>query len=907
MLPLAACAAGWVIAHRVLQERNPLLVGSLGPLVGALLLILAANWTPREHLFVLPYFFGALALAGLALKGPEWAWPRHSRGVNVTVTVTALLVLGFTHYHQLRFLDTDMWIHEALIGSYIHGVFPPVHPFFPEFPLNGHYGRDLLVATLTPLHADPLGATWGLNLVLQTCGFLALFGSVSRFTGSPLQGIVAALMAYFGVCTGFRVGLIDTFDGNNGVTYTLLILIFYLMMRVLRGEGWRVAVVAGVLLGAYQLVYETHFGLMMLTGLTIAVFFVRERRIWLQILVVATLALGLAAVEGGPISDLIARRGAHHYSNVETNLSQRVQARFPKEHFAQVMVTTAEYQRLSVAYKTSFFKGLRPRIEGTGYMSVFDPRFFPLHWLPLYLAPLTLWCLYRHQHQTGLAFWVFGAWAYAIPAVVDFGPIYEWEFYRWEFAAGMGWAAALGISLALVLGSEPEAAGDEDDEGQPEALIQAQSEPYGWTLKLGRRFPRAVAAGLVLVAALAAGEKLLNDAVIDIQKHPMAWFPDPGQWRAERPELGLDKVDLQATRWLSERVKTGERVVNNLGSETPQGIWPDTGITARTGALPAGRAVSPHQGEQQNQPGGQGPCQYRSPSARAFLATGRPELLSSRNIQWLYLDPDRIQGDWLDRLEGLESSPEFSDTEGHRRRVYRLPPAPREAAHPTSVEARLNVSQADLRTGRHYPVELRFKESVEGVVRTRVVSPEHTEDPLDIQVQGESVTHSLVTPLIEGSYQLQISFPPSEEVAVSLPFEVNFETRLRSIRGRLDLPGAFHTKQILRMRLGLTSQAALDTAAFEFFYRLKQEGGDYLWDWSDFPQPIELVLEPGQEREYFILFVTPHHPGTYLTELFLRDKETGREYPLAGDYAPIHVAPKTAGDVAPKTAGDVAP
>ena len=52
--------------------------------------------------------------------------------------------------------------------------------------------------------------------------------------------------------------------------------------------------------------------------------------------------------------------------------------------------------------------------------------------------------------SVGLAFWIFGAFAFLVPGLVHFGPIYEFESFRWQFAAGFGFAGALGVAAGLV-------------------------------------------------------------------------------------------------------------------------------------------------------------------------------------------------------------------------------------------------------------------------------------------------------------------------------------------------------------------------------------------------------------------------------------------------------------------------
>ncbi|MBI3925169.1 MAG: hypothetical protein HY319_06485 [Armatimonadetes bacterium] len=898
LIALSASWLGWMMSRRLLAERDVLLCGALSPLLGASATILAANWIPHARRELLIGIFLGLGALLLLKKGMALEIPRLSRGLAVSLAVSSVCVLFYTAYAQMRFLDTDNWIHEPLIASYIKGVFPPVNPYVPESPLTGHYGRDLLMATLSPAGADPLGTVWSVNLVLQLAGFLALFSSVRVLTGAPgdtgsgLRGILAALMGYYGVCVGIRVGLADSFDGNNGVVYSLLILLFHLMLRVVRGEGgaglW---VLAGVVLGGYQIVYETHFGLLMLTGLIMAAWHLRIARAWAGVLVVAALALLLAFTEGGPLTQMLHPKPA----DADQNVTQYVTMKFPKEHLFQVLVTTADYQRLSAAYRTSLFEGLKPVIQGEGYMHIFDPRFLCAHWMPLLLCPLSLFTLVRRGDGVGQAYWVFGALAYLVPALVDFG-MYENEYFRWEFAAGFGFAVALGIALGHWLSA-----------GTGSAPVRLQGLEDGWGIHIARRGPLWLGAILVLIASLAAGENIVNDAIIDVQKGRVNWSADPGAWRVAQPELGIAPADIEAMDWLAPRVAPRDRVLSNLGSETPAGIWPDSVLAARTGAFPAGRSQPPRGTLLHAHP-----FYHRAPVARAFYATGRPELVSQAGVQWLFLDIDRLAGRaWLE-LESrkLESSPVFQDKENNRRQVFRLPP-PEEVLSPPGLKAQVALpgNTRELRAATRYPVRLHLENPGDrplaiGWLETRVVGPDGGDlgqPPLRI-LEGELapgasavIEHSLVTPLEEGRYLLEVSRSQGGEVLARLPFEVDFRERLGAIQARLDLPDSFVTRRFYKLRMGLTPQRALraEEDELEFYYRLRRGGGgEYVWELDSIPQPIELELEPGVEREYFVDMLTPWEPGSYEPELYLREKSSGQSIRLQGQIPPIHVRPE---------------
>jgi hypothetical protein len=56
--------------------------------------------------------------------------------------------------------------------------------------------------------------------------------------------------------------------------------------------------------------------------------------------------------------------------------------------------------------------------------------------------------LRQKEAHEGAVLWVFGLTSFLVPALVDFGPVHEREYFRWEFAAGFGFAGALAVALA---------------------------------------------------------------------------------------------------------------------------------------------------------------------------------------------------------------------------------------------------------------------------------------------------------------------------------------------------------------------------------------------------------------------------------------------------------------------------
>ena len=881
LLLIASSLLGILVLQRLVGETRKGLLLALGPLQGLALLELTANFTSSAHWNSLIYLCAALAALLAFLPSPGLHSAELSRRWKLIVGLTLLVVLGYTQYAQMRFLDTDNWVHEPLIAFYMRGLWPPIHPYFPDIQLNGHFGRDLLMAVLTPPLADPLGTVWLVNLLAQACAFMGLFALALRYGERPLSAYLCALLIFFGICVGSRVGMADTFDGNNGIVYAFLVLLLYHLAQVLEIDAstsrpatrW---ISAGVTLGAYQAVYESNFGVLFLVGLTLALCLRKPARVWGALLVVAAIALLLACNEGGPLTDLAHRqRGAALTTQTEQNQGQHVALHFPKEKFLQVLVTTAEYQRVSAAFQSKLFASCKPRLAGEGYMGIYDPRFLYAHWLPLYLAPLSLWTLLRKRSQLGLIFWSFGCWAYLIPAIIDFGPLYELEYFRWEYAAGWGFAGALGLALGQWF---------------PQAPLSCHTSSEGLQLHFRRSFPRFAGALLVLIGSLAAGEKLLNDALL----HPVKMLQSINSWRENQPDLGLCRADLEAMNWMAPQVSQGQRVLSNLGSETALGIWPDSVLATRTGAVAAGHDHPPEGSRQHAHP-----SYYRNALARAFQATGRPDLLQAAHIHWLFVDPAQLSPAARETLQRRQPDLKVFSSGDQTRWVASLPPAtppPPVASGQAEIHIAPLENPDELRAGRRYPVQLTLRNPQPdkihlGWIRSQVPGQE----PLDLCLNQDlepgaslQLEHSLVTPLAEGAYTCQFSQDTSPLAEGA--FHTDIKKRLARLHARLDLPDSFEKKRFYSLRLGLTSAQTIHAGSeFTLSWRLRVPGGDYLWNLDSIPQAIVLDLEAGQEREYSLQFLSPQDSGLYQPELELREKSSGAIIPLQGQLGPVRV------------------
>ena len=898
VLALAVSFLGYGLSRRVLGAEDGWEALTLAPLVGSLLLIAGANVVGPVEIR-LPMTIGS-ALVGLAL-----CWKGRSASVEAEVdaepssrtwlgTLVGLLVLvvGYVIYAGFFTLDTDNWVHEPLIATYAAGLFPPQHPFFAGVELKGHYGRDLLIASLLPPKTDPLAVVWLLNPVLALASAGVLLTIARRWGDSRSSALSAVAMVFFGICVGFRVGLADCFDGNNGVVYALAIALFYVMLRVFgllpsRRPPPRVAlgVLAGVLLGTYCLVYETHFALFLLTGAVLlvpAIWRSSERpRLVLGIVLTIVVSLGLSAVEGGPITDIVQAKMSGRKAPEtlqEANVAQHVTMKFPKSQLFKVLATSADYMRVSPGFRLGPFRSLTPETDTEGYISIFSPSFLATHWLPVFSAPLTLLWLVRRRHYPGLAFWLFGAWAYLVPSLIDFGPTYELEYFRWEFAAGFGFSVPLGLLCG-------------------ELLSRSIEDPK-------RRRATRLAAVVLLGLALWPAEKMINRAIIDVQKNGLPPIVPPGDWRVARPELGVTKADIACAQALSGKVTPGEFMMTNLGSESPLGLWPDCVISGLSAARIGGRAHPPEGTRLHAHP-----LFYRSSLQKALMASSRLDLLEQAQVPWLVLDPSRTELD--EKLaESSQAKKEFETTiGGATRQLWRWTSKAAESqpADPAlKVTASLSGSGPpeleavrEWRSNTLMTLELRVTNPTDkpvstGWVRLRVEGEDGREvtEPLNYRFHqatlapGAEMSEPLpfVTPLGEGEFQVIVELPSGGEKAIEvarLPLRLSLLERLGELKGALEVPGALPPKRFAPLKLTLSSREALRSRGeLELRVRYRQDGGDYVWELDRLAIPLALDIPAAGSQVVEWDVVTPWRPGTFLLELEIFDCGTGYSVPI---------------------------
>ncbi len=826
----------WLVARRLLGERDTLTAASLVLPLGVVLTLLGVNGVyrvadlPQAVLGTLL----VLALAALLIlvlgQAPPLRRPGLHPGTLVFLVLAGLAIYLYTNSQQIANPDDDYWIHMPLQGLMLHGGFPPTNPFFSDVPMNGHYGRNLTLVTVAWLSGLDLPFVQVLMTDLcQLATFLLLFTTLRRQTRSELQAVLGTAFVFFGINVGGRGGLLDTVQNNNAVVHLGLVLNMHLVLRTwgggrpesgLAGRVWS-AVLGGLVLGGYAIVYETHFGLVILATLSTAALLVTSRlwagtrevdarvpldgRALLLTGLVLALATPLAVTQGGPLTELFQRkvlgRGGVDVASLSKgmlNQAQFVKIQVPKEKLFQILLEHGEYQRISFVYRTrTFLKRFYSPSPGRGYRPVWSWDVLKIHWLPLLAAPFSAWVLVRRGHASGLFLGTFGVLAFLTPALVDFGPIYESEYFRWQFAAGLGLAGALGVAAGAVF--------EEFWKSHPGRLGSWQAEPDRVRVLLAPRV-LAVASlvGLVWLETLTCSQFLWDRAESLSGRGQWlrgAWLlPETRAWLARHTVLDFHPADWEVARWLEKRVEPGQRMLMNFREENNFSILYESTFSGLSGVRSVGHALP-----LDDEPVGTTPF-HMAPPARAFWTTLDPSLLRGLRVDWLFLRQDPGEEELSARLAGLPGLSLVHRTRGGSgggRWLYRvdLPP---------------------LRVG----------------------------------------------PLVSEVSPLRLE-------------EIRLPGNLRNGRG---------ARARVVLRHGGTESLSLREGVL-FYETVRQETGKRTAEVERVLQPLDLDLAPGEVRTLEVPFVAPHEDGTYALEFFLGDfrkvqKLAGKACRFAMDFRP---------------------
>lgn len=751
---------GFLLSRRILRTGDPwLLIGSAIPVA---LVVMLGVFFPLARLMGHPQgwvvgslllFVGTIVLVvrrdGVKAEPmSDFGFSAFQWGAFGTLLTAANLVM---HTREAVGPEDDYWIHFPLISLLNRGEFPPPNPFFNDLTLHGHFGRDYLVAVLGWYGGDGealLSSLWSFNHILSASAFFLAFGLGKRVADTA-GGFLMASFLFFGISVGSRVGLMDTYDNNNLLVYCLLLL--FVVFETTLSNSRSGDVFLALALGVYGIVYETHLLLFCMVMWVGPVLWRREEgslrfKAWLRPVAISGLAVMIAALLGGPLQDLALRAVGVRKVKVDhaaTYQAQRVRIKFPKDELFKIMIGPESYRRISYVYQGKAFESLRSQSETSGakaredfhYSFVFGPDVLLMHWLALYLGlPVGLWLL-RKRCPEGQVLWVFGLTSFLVPALVDFGPVHEREYFRWEFAAGFGFAGALAAAMGMA-----------------------------WAAS-NRKWVKAL---LVLLAILVSlgGERKVNRTLIEIEKMPdqkrqralRPWYPSPHDWILESPELRMTEDLLQAALELRFRSKPQDRMLVDLDARKHWDIFQESTVAALAGLRSVGHVSPPPW-----MPDGIAPF-FRNASWNAFWQTGDERILPFLNSRWLLCQtPENAK--LLEGKENLRKLKEFGQVtlwryEGELGAKTEKPPEGvkvLDIERPTSPELLGEVALPMRLTLQDAPSEA-FDLGVEWIPLPGTETGGPVE-PLLLRCQPglESYSHHLVAPLVEGRYRLKFT------------------------------------------------------------------------------------------------------------------------------------------------------
>lgn len=552
-----------------------------------------------------PVGMAVLGLAlGLALGLPP-AQEVASRGrLPWPIAVLSLASLLAAVLFQSLLVDDDYWIHTPTQGMLLGGDFPPHNLFYPGVELKGHYARDLLIALWSRMTGWSIFASQfqvaNLCQMLQPLVFYWAF----RRLHSQAQAVTGTLALFVGVQVAHNCGLLFVLGNNNPLVHLQLALILYGLAQTWSSRKPIWAAHLGVLLGGYAIVYETHFGLCCLACALSLPAMLKWSNDSRRILGLSGLALGLAvllsATQGGPVTDLVQRRLHPTPASDQPGIglstqTQHVQLHFPKKQWLQLRChPQANSWVESLPEGVWIYRSDQMPDPEIGYVPCWDSAVLGLHSLPLFVSPLVLAWAWRGRHLLALWLVAFGWTAFLIPATVSFGPVFESEYLRWEFAAGLAWAAALGLALGDLL----------------------VSGPY-WRRGL-------VLAGVLLQSHSAFLERTLQ--LRNLWRGNPRLFDGGRSWVTSQPELDFHPEDWEVALWLREHAHAGEVLLVDPLPRPHQVAYESTmtGLTGLWGSrrLPLDTDVV-----------GLVPSRQRA-DVQCFLASGDPAYLDLKPARW---------------------------------------------------------------------------------------------------------------------------------------------------------------------------------------------------------------------------------------------------------------------------------
>lgn len=771
VVQLAAMAClGRSAARRCLRIDDPGLAWAAGlPTALAILLVIisiGAAYLPLWGTFGLLLLTLVSAHIWAPEAPPAAESPGFSRALLLTLAASAVIVAFYVHSTQLLGPSDTFWATYPITSSIIEGNIPPLNPYFPDLKLAGRYNAEITTATLSYASGcEPLLTQWILELLLSLNGLFFWALTIRHACGEARAGVFSAICVYFGVNVGPKAGLMDCYDTNNLLVYVLLPLLLGTFSTLLRKvqKHWPVhgleIVSATLVTSGLASLTESHAILTVICFLIGSLVVARRHQSTARQLAKCglTIALGtllLGTIQGGTIHRLT-QTWLDNWPITTTNAPRTVEntttpnslPKWRSNHFLSIRLGVDPYLRLSNAMDTALFRRYKPVLDDGGYSSIFGQNVLLLHWLPLWLAPLTLaWAISR-RNLVGCVLGCFGIIAYLTPGIWHFSDLVETDYLRFEFASGVAFACLLGIFLAKLWEHRPN------------------------SRKLNYLLGCLVIA--LLTADLVGAQRLVNDIVIKMQKQPGALrqiatigYPLPEKWFLDQNAWGLSPADIQVANWLRNQTKFQKRILYCQQVPTADGLTAIAACAGLARVFPVGQATIPSWQSIGSPP------YLPNEAAITFSRSSKPEVLAGLGVNWIVCAEQLTESEsHLDSPATLSLAAEFGDFP-QKRFVYSLsnlpcPPLPMHVSTGTNT-APVDIITKGLPIPKHcqagslYVAQVKTSVPLHGWLSPVLRDQRHTIVnrfcPVTTYIHGDSALPFVVCPLESGQYTLSWAY-----------------------------------------------------------------------------------------------------------------------------------------------------
>ncbi|HEY7168655.1 MAG TPA: hypothetical protein VIB79_29125 [Candidatus Binatia bacterium] len=636
---------GYLVAVRILQEKQPWVRVALSYSLGLFVYLLTLNLL--FHFFSLNISvcltLGLMVLGSipmLSIKAPPARSGTLEKTQALWLCFFCLSAFLSTLLWQMKYSDDDFFMHGPLMGLYLKDNFPPLNPYFPELAYRGHYGRDLTIASLSTLFGGNfLGVQMVITAFNQVCIILLVYFAIRRYVRSYRQAMLGMLFVFVGV-QGEKSGLLEVFKNNNTFAYLLLFLNVYLYFHALRRRDIGSKIVTIVTFAVYGIVYETHYGILLISvaALPFIVAVLRRRVRARYFTVTGSIVAGslvIALVQGGLPTDLTKRYflkspDSRMVTDDMRGASQEVTVRFPKDGLYLTSFSGENY---------SFFS--RQLIREAGSFVAF--------------LPITACLMLFLRNYFGIVISLFAILAITIPASVDFGR-FNSESLRFLFFGGMSAAMLFGMTMGM--------AGD------------ALAHVYG----ISRKLPIIVAT-VILVLAFEKGVERGFGVFGEAVAAPENFFFNPDAWACGQLVLRYpvdricDPIDVAAAKKLERIVKRGDVVLDNFyNGSVAATLEAKAVLSSFSRAYVTGMGI--RVSTDHKFPMGVSYFRETGFRAMAFWNTLDVDLLGQLKVDYLYVNPDNMSPEMSRKLRaqpGLQFLFKESDaTSFQSREVYRV-------------------------------------------------------------------------------------------------------------------------------------------------------------------------------------------------------------------------------------------